>query len=135
MKENHEVQTALGARNVLLEPDELHTRFPWLQTEDLVLSSLGISGEGWLGASIMHINLSLPGLRHAVVFLTVRQDPWSLLKLMREKAKALGVSFVKASVTGLDLSGNRVTDVKCSEPELRISCGTFGKYVNWHGES
>ncbi|NOR61699.1 MAG: FAD-dependent oxidoreductase [Rhodobacteraceae bacterium] len=47
LRENHAVQHGEGADVTLLSPDELKARFPHLNTDDLTLASLGLSGEGW----------------------------------------------------------------------------------------
>lgn len=57
------------------------------------------------------------------------KDPWSLLKLMREKAASLGAVFVKGNVAALHMDRNKVASVICSEPELEISCGSFGAQI------
>ncbi|KAG7367431.1 FAD dependent oxidoreductase [Nitzschia inconspicua] len=59
----------------LLKPDELKSRFPWVNTEDVVLGSFGCSGEGWF-------------------------DPWSFVRAMHAKNKDLGVGFLSGTVTG-----------------------------------
>ena len=50
----HAVQTGLGAEIALLDPAELGRRFPWLNTEDLALGALGLSGEGWFDGPALH---------------------------------------------------------------------------------
>lgn len=42
MRENHELQKSVGASVLLLEPQELQRKFPWLNTEGIKLASLGI---------------------------------------------------------------------------------------------
>ena len=76
LHENHAAQRAEGADVVLLTPDELAARFPWLETAGVAMGSLGLSGEGWFNG---------PGLHAAI----------------RTKARALGVMFRAAEVTGL----------------------------------
>src|SRR6516225_6660845 len=44
---NYATQRENGADVVLLDPDQLKTRFPWLNTEGLVNGVYGQSGEGW----------------------------------------------------------------------------------------
>ncbi len=68
---NHQVQHAAncGVDIDLLSPSELQHRFPWLNTDDVLLGSLGIQGEGWF-------------------------DPWALLMAWKEKnIKELGVVY------------------------------------------
>lgn len=47
LRENHAVQKAHGVDVVLLAPDTLQARFPWMSAEGIALASLGLSGEGW----------------------------------------------------------------------------------------
>jgi glycine/D-amino acid oxidase-like deaminating enzyme len=53
----HEVQRSAGAEVALLLPAELGARFPWLETADLVLGSLGLSGEGWFDGPGLHARM------------------------------------------------------------------------------
>ena len=41
MRENHEVQKSVGAQVELLEPNELRTKFPWMNTDEIALASNG----------------------------------------------------------------------------------------------
>jgi glycine/D-amino acid oxidase-like deaminating enzyme len=52
--EAHRVQAALGAEIALLDPDALSSRFPWLNTRDISLGALGLSGEGWFDGPALH---------------------------------------------------------------------------------
>jgi glycine/D-amino acid oxidase-like deaminating enzyme len=86
----NEVQRACGADIALLEPPALARRFPWLETGDLALGSLGLSGEGWF-------------------------DGWSLLQALRRKARALGAVWRTAEVTGLRMQGRSVRGVTLAD--------------------
>ena len=44
LHENHALQRQHGADVVLLSPQQLAERFPWLALQDVVLGSLGLSG-------------------------------------------------------------------------------------------
>lgn len=47
MQENHRVQRKAGCTAIeLLKPTELKQKFPWLNSEDILLGSYGTSGEG-----------------------------------------------------------------------------------------
>jgi FAD-dependent oxidoreductase domain-containing protein 1 len=70
--QNNKVQTSVGADIQLLSPAQLKDKFPWLNTDDILLGSFGNSGEGWF-------------------------DPWSLLRGLRRKCQSLGVKFAKGS--------------------------------------
>jgi FAD-dependent oxidoreductase domain-containing protein 1 len=39
-------------------------------------------------------------------------DPWMLLNAFRKKLKSMGVEFLEADVTGVDVTDNRVERVK-----------------------
>ena len=77
LRANHAVQREAGADVVLLPPEALAARFPWLAVEGLVLGSLGCSGEGWFDG---------PALMHA----------------LRRKARACGAQFVTAQAVGFE---------------------------------
>lgn len=47
MREAAAMQRALGASTVLLSPEAIATRFPWIDPHDVRLGSLGETGEGW----------------------------------------------------------------------------------------
>lgn len=98
LRENHATQRHLGADVVLLDPDELARRFPWLHTDDLAGGSLGLSGEGWF-------------------------DAWALMQAFRRKARSLGVQYRQARVTALQRQGSRITGVALADGS-RLACGT-----------
>jgi len=83
LRENHAIQRAQGVDVALLEPAALQQRFPWLQVDDLALASLGLNGEGWF-------------------------DGYGLLMAFKQKARSLGVQYVKAHATGFAHSQGRV---------------------------
>ncbi|MEJ7138811.1 NAD(P)/FAD-dependent oxidoreductase [Amphibiibacter pelophylacis] len=78
LRANHAVQRSQGVDVALLSRDQLAQRFPWLDTNGLVLGSLGLSAEGWF-------------------------DGYLLLQALRAKAIALGARFVRAEATGAQL--------------------------------
>jgi glycine/D-amino acid oxidase-like deaminating enzyme len=86
LRDNHALQTRLGADICLLERTALAARFPWLNTEDLAAGALGESGEGWF-------------------------DGYGLVQALRKKAQALGARYVADDVTALTRNGRRVTQV------------------------
>ena len=86
LRENHATQRAMGVEVALLEPAQLRQRFTWLNVDDLALGSLGLSGEGWF-------------------------DGYGLLMAFKQKARSLGVQYVKAEATGFAHSAGRVTAV------------------------
>lgn len=103
---NVELQRSKGADIVLLSPEELAARFPWLNTEGLACGSFGQSGEGWV-------------------------DPVTLHSLFRTAARAGGVAFVHDTVTAIERTGPAVTGVKLASGAT-IACGML---VNAAGPS
>src|SRR5471032_2811062 len=96
LRENHALQTRLGADISLLDTHGLQARFPWLNTEDLVAGAYGESGEGWF-------------------------DGYGLVQALRKKAQALGARYIAADVTDVQRTGNRVTHVQTANGE-RFAC-------------
>jgi glycine/D-amino acid oxidase-like deaminating enzyme len=86
LRDNHALQTRLGADIRLLERGALAQRFPWLNTEDLAAGALGESGEGWF-------------------------DGYGLVQALRKKAQALGARYVADDAIALTRDGRRVTQV------------------------
>jgi glycine/D-amino acid oxidase-like deaminating enzyme len=96
LRDNHALQKRLGADISLLDTQELQTRFPWLNTEDLAAGAYGESGEGWF-------------------------DGYGLVQALRKKAQALGARYIAADVTDVQRTGNRVTHVQTANGE-RFAC-------------
>lgn len=86
LRENHALQTSLGAQIRYLPRDELQATFPWLNTEDLVAGTYGVSGEGWF-------------------------DGYGLVQALRKKAQSLGARYLPVEATGLRRTGRRVKQV------------------------
>lgn len=84
------MQRALGAAVEELDVAALNERFAWLATHGVALATLGLSGEGWF-------------------------DAWALLQAARRAAIGRGVAFVEREATGLDVSGDAVTAITCSD--------------------
>jgi len=99
MRENHALQQAEGADVVLLTPDELAGRFPWMTLDGVTLGSLGLKGEGWF-------------------------DGYALMQGFRRKARALGAESLTGEVVGIDLGGGRVSGVRLADGS-GLSCGTL----------
>ena len=99
LRANHQVQMAEGADILLLDPDAMATKFPWLNAADLTLGAFGRTGEGWF-------------------------DAHSLLTLLRNAARAKGARYIHGEVTGISREGNRVAGVTLANGE-RIACGTL----------
>ena len=97
LRSSHEVQRAGGAQVVLLDPEGLQQRFPWISVEGLAAGSLGVADEGWF-------------------------DPFALLQAFRTKARSLGVTYITDTATGLERVGDRVEAVQLSSGS-RLACG------------
>ena len=98
LRGNHDIQTGLGADNVLLTPDEIRARFPWMSTDGLAMGCLGLSGEGWF-------------------------DPHALLNLFRTQARAQGAEYASAEAVGLQIEAGRVSGVTLADGRT-IGCST-----------
>lgn len=99
LESNHRVQRSLNADVVLLTPEQLQQRYPWMRTDDLYAGSLGLSGEGWL-------------------------DAYSLMQGFRRKAISLGVQYRQARVVGLQRQGRQIQSVRLSDG-TSVNCGMF----------
>ncbi|CAN0627417.1 FAD-dependent oxidoreductase domain-containing protein 1 [Burkholderia multivorans] len=99
LRDNHALQTRLGADIGLMDAAALGAKFPWLNVDDLVSGAYGLSGEGWF-------------------------DGYGLVQALRKKAQALGARYVASDVTGLVLDGRKVTHVVTGDGE-RYACDTL----------
>lgn len=92
LREQHALQATHDVSTALLSPSALQERFPWLETEGIVLGSLGLStptsGEGWF-------------------------DGYAAMQAFRRAAMAEGVRYVEAEACGFayDDATSRVTQV------------------------
>jgi len=98
LRENHALQTSLGANINLMDRQTLKARFPWLNVDDLVSGAFGESGEGWF-------------------------DGYGLVQALRKKAQSLGARYVAADVTGVVREGRKITHVIAGNGE-RYPCDT-----------
>ena len=85
-----EMQQREGADIAALGPGELHARFPWLNLDGIGIATTAWRNEGWF-------------------------DAWSLLSLMRQTARNLGVAYVTGQAEHIRVSGGRVTGVDLSD--------------------
>lgn len=81
LEQNHRMQTELGAKNILLSPESLKQRFPWLSTDGVALGCLGLKNEGWF-------------------------DPWALLTAFKRKGINMGAKFINAEFVDVMFSIN-----------------------------
>lgn len=110
--EAHRVQTSLGAEIALLAPDALAARFPWLNTEDLAVGALGLSGEGWFDG---------PALHQALLAKAVAQGA----RRIRAEAVEL-ITGDSASSSGARIAGVRLSDgrtLRCGQ--LVVAAGAW----------
>ncbi|XP_005181588.2 FAD-dependent oxidoreductase domain-containing protein 1 [Musca domestica] len=75
---NSKLQNELGARNELLNANQLKAKFPWINTDGIVLGCHGLEKEGWF-------------------------DPWALLMAYKKRAKEYGAHFVNGEVVGFEM--------------------------------
>jgi glycine/D-amino acid oxidase-like deaminating enzyme len=99
LRENHAVQVASGADILLMDRPALQARFPWLVADDVSLACFGQTGEGWF-------------------------DPWALLRGFRRKALALGVDYLDAECTAVDVEKGVVRRVRTADGR-ELQCGTL----------
>jgi FAD-dependent oxidoreductase domain-containing protein 1 len=99
LAENHALQQAEGADILLMGPEALAARFPWLRTDDLACATWGRSGEGWF-------------------------DGWSLLQALRAMARALGAEYRAGEVVAVECEGGRVTAARLADG-ARVACGAL----------
>lgn len=91
------IQVANDAATVLLSPEDIAARFPFLSIEGIRLGSLGTRGEGYF-------------------------DGGQMFETWRRKARARGVEFITAEVVDIETTANRATAVRLANGE-RIGCG------------
>ena len=99
LEENHRVQIANGADNILLDAEGLAKQFPWLITDGLALGCFGKRGEGWL-------------------------DPYSLMSLFRKAAASLSVEIIQGEVASVKKQAGKATAVTLADGR-EIACGTL----------
>lgn len=93
-----EMQCTHGADVVALTGNDLHSRFPHFNFDDVGIGTFGRSGEGWF-------------------------DAWSLLSLVKRAARRLGVEYVQAAVTGFETIGDAISGVNLVTGET-LACDT-----------
>jgi FAD-dependent oxidoreductase domain-containing protein 1 len=96
LRRTHGAQKSCGADVALLSPAELGQRFSWLNTSDLSLGSLGLSGEGWF-------------------------DGYALLTAFARKAREQGARYVNGDARAFTIEGDRITAVILADGS-RIEC-------------
>ena len=82
LRANHAIQRAEGANVALLSPQEARARYPFMNFDDVALTALGLSDEGWF-------------------------DCYQLMQAFRRKARSLGVAYREDAVVGVTREGAR----------------------------
>ncbi|KAG6446280.1 FAD-dependent oxidoreductase domain-containing protein 1 [Manduca sexta] len=82
LEHNVAIQKEHGLRNELLSPNELKSKFPWLNVSDVKLGCMGVESEGIYNS-------------------------WELLKGLIHKTKELGTTYVNAEVVGFEMEKQR----------------------------
>jgi FAD-dependent oxidoreductase domain-containing protein 1 len=96
LRRAHALQKSCGADVALLGAAELRRRFSWLNTSDLSLGSLGLSGEGWF-------------------------DGYTLLTAFARKAREQGARYLNGEAREFTIEGNRITGVILADGS-RLHC-------------
>ncbi|XP_056635806.1 FAD-dependent oxidoreductase domain-containing protein 1 [Diorhabda sublineata] len=71
LEDNIKLQNEYGTINILLSPQQIKKRFPYLDVTDVAIGSLGLEREGWFNA-------------------------WDMLTLIRSNAIKLGAQYINA---------------------------------------
>lgn len=106
LRDNQRIQREAGAETELLGPDEIRARYPFYNTEDIVLGSINRKDEGyWDGGAVF--------------------DWW------RRSAQARGVDYIANEVVAItrNTAGTQIDSVTLASGDV-ISCG---KLVNASG--
>lgn len=103
---NHVTQRAEGADILLLDPEGLKARFPFLNLDGVTAGAWGRTGEGWF-------------------------DGYMLMQAFRRKARSLGVVYREGEIEAVEREGARISHVRLASGE-RFACGAF---VNSAGAS
>ena len=99
LEENHRIQLANGADNVILKGADLTARFSWLMGDGVAGGCFGLSGEGWL-------------------------DPYSLMTLLRKSAVSQGVKIIPHELAGVNSAADKITSITLSNGET-LSCSNL----------
>ncbi|MEJ1968657.1 MAG: FAD-binding oxidoreductase [Rhizomicrobium sp.] len=102
----YDIQKSAGADVELLSPAGLAREFPWLDTADIALASIGRGGEGWF-------------------------DGYAFAQALRRKAISFGAQFRKDAVEAILIAGGRVAGLRAGGAEIaadKVVCaaGTHG---------
>ena len=106
LKSNQKVQEAAGAATELLTPDEIKSRYPFYNVEDIKLGSINLVNEGYW-------------------------DSITAFEWMKNKAQENGVEYIENEVTAFtkNNSGDRINNIKLASGETVYG----GNFVNATG--
>ncbi len=106
LRNNQKVQAASGAATELLTPEEIKSRYPFYNVDDIKLGSINLVNEGYW-------------------------DSITVFEWMKKKAQENGVEYVENEVTELikNKSGDRICSIKLASGETIIG----EKFVNATG--
>lgn len=99
LEKNHDIQTAAGAKVKILDQAGLTKQFNWLNTDGIAAGSFSFQDAGWF-------------------------DPHCLTMAFKNKAKSLGVTYLKDQVVGVQRSGSKITAVETQTGNI-VSGGVF----------
>ena len=94
LRSNQKIQAESGAATELLTPEEIKSRYPFYNVEDIKLGSINLVNEGYW-------------------------DSITVFEWMKNKAQENGVEYVENEVTGLtrNKSGDRICSIKLASGE------------------
>lgn len=97
LRRNQALQANLGAQTKMLTPEDLASRFPYMQFDDIVSGSFNTKDEGYF-------------------------DSGTVFDQLRRQSRKLGVEFVAAQAVGLECRGQKITAVTLADGS-QISAG------------
>lgn len=98
LESNAAIQNREGARTMVLEPEALAERFPWLNLDGITAGSYGQDREGWFDVANVH-------------------------SIYRKKAQEAGAVLMTGDVVGVGRAGGRLTGVTLRSGET-ITAGS-----------
>lgn len=104
LEKNHSLQTSLEADVSLLDANQLKRKFSWMNVDDIAAGSFGYPNSGWF-------------------------DAHCLTMAFKNKAKSLGVEYIKDTVVGINSNDQQVTQVILASGAVL----TGGKIINASG--
>jgi FAD-dependent oxidoreductase domain-containing protein 1 len=106
MMKSHKVQCEAGCTDIkLLDRHELKETFPWINSEDILLASYGLKGEGWF-------------------------DPWGYINGLRTKSIEMGVQYLHGIPRGAkrDETSGKVVSIDIEPLAKTMSPGDVVTY-------